>query len=533
MKETDLNYPISFIDDPGSHTMTVMDWYERDEEVFFRTARFGLREFPDLPPNVFPSDLNDATGYLSTLGPDFTAVGTNPFRSALFNGKGRHHSVPYNRSSLTIYEVEKGSTYRFRLIHTGTTYAFSFLIDNHTLKVMATDGYLVEPVEVDYIAIESGERYDFLLEANQESGDYWIRAQTFEVIASIRNPALPPYDFYDHYAEAILHYSGSDRPNSTEYENIPQSPRQCNEENPCKILNCPFGQFHLSYYIECISIDSLRLAEPTPESEMPDKEPDITYFANLAARRRKPASSINEKLFAQPRFPLTTHYEKNDENSFCDVNSVCESDVDLGCDCTTVMDTGTNLTVRVVISAIGLERKGSHPFHIHGHSVHIMGFGYGEYSDEKGFLGGSSLDLTCTDDGNDTETIDDNRCPNPRFRSPKTFPIDRLTVRKDTFIVPAGGYVVVQFRSNNPGYWMFHCHTLLHQREGLALIIREDVDNIKGPPEEMKTCNSFMWDVDEFMAGIKEESGSGSVVMSCNVMKIFVPVLGMVLYMID
>ena len=121
MKENNLNYSLSFIDDPASHTMTIMDWYERYEEVFFRTARFGLREFPDLPPNVFPSELNEAVGYLSTLGPDFTAV---PFRSALFNGKGRHHNVPYNRSSLTIYEVEKGNTYRFRLIHTGTTYAF-------------------------------------------------------------------------------------------------------------------------------------------------------------------------------------------------------------------------------------------------------------------------------------------------------------------------------------------------------------------------------------------------------------------------
>ena len=87
--------------------------------------------------------------------------------------------------------------------------------------------------------------------------------------------------------------------------------------------------------------------------------------------------------------------------------------------------------------------------------------------------------------------------------------------------------MVVQFRSNNPGYWMFHCHTLLHQREGLALIIREDVDNIKGPPEEMKTCNSFMWDVNDFMA---EGRGSGSVVMSRNVMNIFVAMLGMVVY---
>ena len=97
-----------------------------------------------------------------------------------------------------------------------------------------------------------------LLEANQEGGDYWIRAETFEVMVSSRNPTTPPYTFYEHNVEAILHYSGSDKPNSTDYEYIPQSPRQCTQVNPCKMLNCPFGQFHPAYNIECISIiDSL------------------------------------------------------------------------------------------------------------------------------------------------------------------------------------------------------------------------------------------------------------------------------------
>ena len=377
---------------------------------------------------------------------------------------------------------------------------------------------------MDYIVIDSGERYDFLLEENQEGGDYWIRAETFEVMVSSRNPTTPPYTFYEHNVEAILHYSGSDKPNSTEYEYIPQSPRQCTQVNPCKMLNCPFGQFHPAYSISII--DSLRLVEATPPSEMPDLEPDV---ANLAARRRKPASSINDKLFVSPQFPLTTHYEKNDESSFCDVNSVCESGVDLGCDRTTVMDIGRNVTVRVVVSAVGLERKGNHPFHIHGHSVHILSVGYGEYSDEYGSLEASSRDLTCTENENDTDILDDDRCPNPRFRSSTntTFPLNQFMVRKDTFNVPAGGYVVVQFRSDNPGYWFFHCHTLLHQREGMALVIREDVDNIFRPPQEMETCNSFIWDVDDFMEAIQDERGSGSVVFPSILISSFVIMLGL------
>ena len=49
------------------------------------------------------------------------------------------------------------------------------------------------------------------------------------------------------------------------------------------MLNCLFGEFHPSYNIECISVDSLRLVTPTPEDEMPNEDPDVTYFMNMAA----------------------------------------------------------------------------------------------------------------------------------------------------------------------------------------------------------------------------------------------------------
>ncbi|CAI8053707.1 hypothetical protein GBAR_LOCUS29352 [Geodia barretti] len=177
---------------------------------------------------------------------------------------------------------------------------------------------------------------------------------------------------------------------------------------------------------------------------MPDQIPDVTYFTNIAGflGRNKPFSSINDKLFVLPQFPLTTYYEKNDENAYCAVDSQCDSD--FGCECTTVLDVGSNVTVRLVISAVGEERNINHPMHIHGHSVHILSIGRGEYSLANGRLVSSTRDLTCTEDGDDTETLDNNRCPNPRFRSSNTtFPLDKYTVRKDTFIVPAGGYVVV------------------------------------------------------------------------------------------
>ena len=512
VKEKEIKYPVSFIDNPASHTITVMDWYRQDPEEFFQHKKIAVGWLIGLPPFTAPSDLNPSLGYSITRGPDNVNIGTNAFWSALIHGKGRHSDVPYQRSNLRVYEVEPSQTYRFRLIHTGTMYAFRFSIDGHRLKVMATDGYLVEPMEVDYIAIHTGERYDFLLDTKQSNGNYWMKAETFEM--NFGGSANPPYNFTDHKAEAILHYTGTNKPRSPEYANISSTPPECTQESPCKMLNCPFEKFHPSYNIECISIDKVRLVEPTPSDEMPDESPDVTYFMNLAGYVHKEAvSSINDKLFRFPSYPLTTRYEKNDESSFCDVNSECESKK--GCKCTTVMDIGDNMTVRLVLSGVGRERKSTHSIHIHGHSVHILKVAYGNYSRNNGFLLGSSRDLTCTEDGDDMDVLDDNRCPNPRFRFPNTkISLDKFAVRKDTFIVPAGGYVVVQFRSNNPGYWFLQCLVDLYFREGMSMIMKEAVDKISNkPPEEMEYCDPFIWDVNDFMQSLENGNGCGSITM--------------------
>ena len=520
VKEKDLTYPIQFEDDPAAHTLTVMDWYRDDFDFFFRRERFATGNNPDLPYFTVPTPPDKQ--YSNSVGPDQGEIGNNPFWSGLIHGKGRHSSVPYEQSSLRVYEVVHGRTYRFRLIHTGIHYAFFFSIEGHKLTVMATDGYVVQPVEVDYIGLHSGERYDFLVEANQARGDYWMKAETFE--ADFYSGTGSPFLHHNHNAEAILHYFGSEKPKPTQFSNIPQYPKECTQENPCKMINCPFGAFHTSYNIECIAVDSLRLVSATPQDEMPNVEPDVTYFMNVAGfvTREKPISSINDKHFRFPLYPLTTHYKMNEEAQFCDVASECNETG--GCQCTTVIDLDFNATVRVVISAIGEERNATHPMHFHGHSVHVLKVGYGVYSTENGSLLASSRDLTCID-GDDSKTLDQNRCPNARFRDPDTkFSVDEYAVRKDTIIVPTGGYVVLQFRANNPGFWFLHCHVELHQREGMALVMREAVDRMNSAPKEMETCVNFVWDIAAFNASLsnatQSKSHAGSPTVSRNLLAI-------------
>ena len=50
---------------------------------------------------------------------------------------------------------------------------------------------------------------------------------------------------------------------------------------------------------------------------------------------------------------------------------------------------------------------------------------------------------------------------------------------KDTVIIPAGGYAVVYFRANNPGYWFLHCHIEVHQLEGMAVVINDSTGKLE------------------------------------------------------
>lgn len=43
------------------------------------------------------------------------------------------------------------------------------------MTIVANDGHSVKPRTVDTLIATSGERYDFILEANQTVGNYWIR----------------------------------------------------------------------------------------------------------------------------------------------------------------------------------------------------------------------------------------------------------------------------------------------------------------------------------------------------------------------
>ncbi|KAJ9386213.1 CAZyme family AA1 [Paecilomyces variotii] len=84
-----------------------------------------------------------------------------------------------------------------------------------------------------------------------------------------------------------------------------------------------------------------------------------------------------------------------------------------------------------------------HPIHLHGHDFFILAQGTGTYN---------SSDL--------------GSLTNPP--------------RRDTAMLPSSGYLVLAFKTDNPGAWLMHCHIGWHTEEGFALQFIERYSEISG-----------------------------------------------------
>lgn len=84
-----------------------------------------------------------------------------------------------------------------------------------------------------------------------------------------------------------------------------------------------------------------------------------------------------------------------------------------------------------------------HPMHLHGHDMLVLG------ASDKNAGSFTSADKALLKPENPT--------------------------RRDTTMLPAGGWLVVAFVTDNPGVWLFHCHIAWHVSGGLSVDFMERV----------------------------------------------------------
>ena len=497
-----------YLDFPDRHTLVLGDWYVAtgDDDVYDILLGF----YPFIPIEQIPTRAD--TGYSTTDSFDGGEAGPIPYFSSLINGRGRQESVPYPASRLSEFTVQQGNLYRFRLIGAVSAFAQRFSIDGHSLTTIATDGYFIEPIEeVQSIIIHSGERYDFLLNATAVISNYIIRIETLEANSTCLGDA--PFTTPNDYGEAILHYataSGDNGIPSTQYQSISQSSprRDCTSGPKCNAVNCPFENFHPSYGIECINVDTFKLLINTSAEDLPDAYPsddNHLFFLNLNFEGEGDTPSINGRNFVLPPYPPQTNRDLyNEYANICDNNQDCSDTANsAACICTHRIVVEYNKTVQLVVSSLG-NALGAHPMHVHGHTFQVVKVGYPTYYDRNGYVRQQSLDIQC--DSNHTNNATEQcpvsafTCTNPSWSGGVSPPLSIApnTPRKDTIMIPAGGYVVLNFISNNPGVWFAHCHIEPHQILGMVIFIDEAIEQQNPPFEQLINCQNYIFNSTQF-----------------------------------
>lgn len=183
----------------------------------------------------------------------FYSQPTTPFQRRI----KRELAPPTDESLLMPYEtfnVVKGNRYRFRHINAGfLNCPIELSIDNHTLTAIATDGTNIEPRETTFLVSYAGERWDFIVNANQEIGNYFIRAR-----------GLLDCSFTNSFQLAVLHYQGA---GDGTPEGDPKSYDFTRDGATLNALNAPHGQTNSTTVAETIAVGSQENKISQPEAD--------------------------------------------------------------------------------------------------------------------------------------------------------------------------------------------------------------------------------------------------------------------------
>ncbi|KAL4713687.1 hypothetical protein ACJJTC_004218 [Scirpophaga incertulas] len=404
------------------------------------------------------------------------SVGDNKPPSLLINGVGRFNVFNTTRAKPLFmraarFNVEQGYKYRFRVINAEfLNCPIELSVDGHNITVISSDGYDLEPISATSLVTYAGERYDFILEANNEIENYWIRFRGL-------------MDCDERFTKAkqvgVLHYEGAmenEPPGDPTWEELHNEGMQLNALNKGEEDE------------DTISVADMRSLAGYDDSlrEIPDyqfyiaydfyaknnshfhRSPYYGYYQVPNPKNRLYTPQLNHISMKMPSSPLLL--ARPSPENFCNSSSIDKHCQESYCECSHVLSVKLNSVVEIIILDEGVTFDANHPFHLHGHSFRVVGM--------RRLANETTIE--------EIKAFDE---AGLLKRNLKNAPI------KDTVTVPDGGYTVIRFKADNPGYWLFHCHIEFHVEVGMALVFKVgDHKDMSPIPRNFPTCSSYMPD---------------------------------------
>ncbi|XP_070173598.1 uncharacterized protein [Littorina saxatilis] len=406
-------------------------------------------------------------------------MGDNKPRAMLVNGKGKLDPVTNKAGQEAFtpreeFTVQPNGRYRFRVMSNGILNCpIKISIDNHMISIIATDGTPVEPMQVDSFNIFAGERYDFILTADQPVNNYWIK---------VRGLADCDEKFKHAKTNAILRYQGAPLEQPTQ---PPHGPPIRNHGASEMTLN-PFNHRGNKHLLPVTKLTSLAPNDVTLTQEVPDKRfyigMDFYYVDNprfhnprfyptAGSKILQDSPQMNHISLLLPSSPPLSQPGDVPQSVYCNEDNVGKNCTAEYCECVHKLHVNLGDVVEAVLVDEGVPWDASHPTHLHGHAFRVVAM------DRLG----SKTTLQAVKEMDARGEIKRN------LRSP---------VLKDSVSVPDGGYTVLRFHANNPGVWLLHCHIEYHAEIGMGLIIQVGgLKDFPSPPPRFPTCGN--WDYPE------------------------------------
>ncbi|XP_071839467.1 uncharacterized protein [Apostichopus japonicus] len=328
-----------------------------------------------------------------------------------------------------VFDVSEGKRHRFRVVsNAANDCPMRIAIDYHKLRVIASDGRPSRADDFDSITISSGERFDFVLNASQRVDNYWMRV---EGLADCRH----------HQELAVVRYRGAKGIDPIESYDT-KNDIKGTEVNSLKQMNSQFD------------IIRLRSLEPLPLEDT--LEPNRTFYLNLGfhtmdTTTTKPMTQINSVSFREPSMPLLRNHSSINASQFCYYKDVTQEMIDKCsseyCSCIHVIKTNINEIIEFVLINEEGGMTSNHAMHLHGYSFRVVAMGN-------------------LDDFIDKNVLRKTNEAGQLRKNTRTGPL------KDTTDVAVGRYSIVQIKTDNPGWWFFHCHFAFHLQDGMSLVLQ-------------------------------------------------------------
>ncbi|EXJ96082.1 hypothetical protein A1O1_01208 [Capronia coronata CBS 617.96] len=353
-----------------------------------------------------------------------------PSTNYLLNGKNQSPDGTTGENAKWV--VKKGKKHLFRIINSSAQSAYAVHFDNHQMTVISADFTPIEPYTTDVLYIQSGQRYNVIVEMDQQpEGAYYLRAviQTGCGETSL-NTGLGT-------SNGIFTYEGScATPTSGNF--TLSTAGDCKDEPLASLApRVKKDGGSTSAFQDTVKLlPGGNAGSQTFEGYGSVVRWFLGPLGDLASNSATPAASkaINV-TFNQPTLKTLATLPTLDYNSSLYSNAA-------------VLDGPADEWVYFVIQN---NFQTSHPMHLHGHDFAVLGQGRGVFT---------------------ADMVDQLNFDNPIRRDTV------LLFGSGTPVAFTSGWTVIGFPTDNPGAWLMHCHIIWHVDGGMGLQFLERPDDI-------------------------------------------------------